>query len=49
MAEKDKNIWQEENEPKEIRIAYIEPADYIPEELRKEYKLGEYNDDFEEK
>lgn len=24
------------------RIAYAEPADYIPEDLRKKYKLGEY-------
>lgn len=25
-----------------IKVAYIEPADYIPKKLRKEYKLGEY-------
>ena len=30
----------------EIRIVYAEPADYIPEELRKKYGLGEYNTDF---
>ena len=24
------------------RIVYAEPADYIPEDLRKKYKLGEY-------
>ena len=27
---------------------YVEPEDYIPEELRKEYKLGEYNEDVEQ-
>ena len=25
-----------------IKVKYIEPADYIPKELRKLYKLGEY-------
>lgn len=25
-----------------IKVKYIEPADYIPEDLRKLYKLGEY-------
>ena len=24
------------------KIAYIEPADYFPEEIRKKYGLGEY-------
>ena len=24
------------------KIVYAEPADYIPEDLRKKYKLGEY-------
>lgn len=24
------------------KVAYIEPDDYFPEEIRKEYKLGEY-------
>jgi len=28
------------NEKKEI--VYAEPADYIPEDLRREYKLGEF-------
>ncbi|MBR2152304.1 MAG: hypothetical protein IJ944_03345 [Clostridia bacterium] len=27
---------------KNKKILYIEPSDYIPEELRKEYKIGEY-------
>lgn len=24
------------------KVKYVEPAEYIPKELRKEYKLGEY-------
>lgn len=24
------------------KVWYVEPADYIPEELRKKYKLGEF-------
>ena len=24
------------------QLAYVEPADYIPKDLRKKYKLGEY-------
>lgn len=24
------------------KVVYIEPAEYIPKELRKKYKLGEY-------
>ena len=24
---------------------YFEPEDYFPEDIRKEFKLGEYNDD----
>ena len=27
---------------KEVKIVYSEPLDYFPEEIRKEYKLGEY-------
>jgi hypothetical protein len=27
------------------KIAYKEPADYFPEEIRKKYKLGEYSED----
>lgn len=26
----------------EKKIVYVEPADYIPKDLRKKYKLGEY-------
>ena len=25
-----------------MKVVYVEPADYIPEHLRKEYKLGEF-------
>ena len=32
-------------EKTEEKIVYVEPADYIPEELRKEFKLGEYAED----
>ena len=31
-----------------MRKPYVEPEDYIPEELRKKYKLGEYNEDVEQ-
>ena len=31
--------------PQETTITYVEPADYIPKEIRKKYKLGEYADD----
>ena len=27
-----------------IKIIYVEPIDYFPEEIRKEYGLGEYAD-----
>lgn len=37
--EKEKN--NESTYPME-KIAYIEPADYFPEEIRKKYGLGEY-------
>lgn len=30
------------NEEKKIKAVYIEPADYIPEDLRRKYKLGEF-------
>lgn len=28
-----------------VEAAYIEPSDYFPKEIRKKYKLGEYNTD----
>ena len=28
-----------------VKTVYIEPEDYFPEEIRKKYKLGEYNTD----
>ena len=27
------------------KLVYVEPADYFPKELRKEFKLGEYAED----
>lgn len=27
------------------QIVYVEPADYIPKDLRKKYKLGEFAED----
>lgn len=27
---------------KKIKVVYVEPADYIPEDLRRKYKLGEF-------
>ena len=30
------------NKEKKIKVAYAEPDDYFPEEIRKKYKLGEY-------
>ena len=29
-------------ESKKINVVYAEPANYIPEELRRKYKLGEF-------
>lgn len=28
---------------------YVEPSEYFPKDIRKEFKIGEYNDDTEEK
>ena len=30
---------------KDKKIEYVEPTDYIPEEIRKKYKVGEYAED----
>ena len=27
------------------QVVYVEPADYIPKDLRKKYKLGEFSED----
>lgn len=27
------------------KIVYVEPADYFPKEIREKYKLGEYDDE----
>lgn len=29
-------------------MEYVEPADYFPEEIRREFKLGEFNDEVDE-
>ena len=31
-----------EQKAKTIKVVYAEPADYIPEDLRREFKLGEF-------
>lgn len=33
---------KEKTKGKKIKVVYAEPADYIPEDLRREYKLGEF-------
>ncbi len=30
------------------KVVYREPTDFIPEDIRKELKLGEYNDEFDD-
>ena len=27
------------------KVVYVEPADYVPKELRKKYKLGEFSEE----
>ena len=44
----DKDIKLIDKDGNEIKTAYIEPADYFPEEIRKKCKLGEYNEDPED-
>ena len=36
---------KESEEGTQTKLTYVEPADYIPKEIRKKYKLGEYADD----
>ncbi len=31
-----------EEDAEDIELTYVEPIDYFPEEIRKEFKLGEY-------
>ncbi len=31
-----------QEDEKDIELTYVEPIDYFPEEIRKEFKLGEY-------
>ena len=33
------------SEVQSTELTYVEPEDYIPKEIRKKYKLGEYADD----
>lgn len=33
----------------EKKIIYSEPAEYFPREIRKKYKLGEFNDSFSQR
>ncbi len=40
------HAWNNSINP--IEVVYFEPADYIPEELRKKYGLGEYSTDFDD-
>lgn len=35
--------------PEKKRIVYAEPPEYIPEDLRRKYKLGEFAEPKEEK
>ncbi|MBO4413572.1 MAG: hypothetical protein J5830_02580 [Clostridia bacterium] len=32
---------------KKVKAIYVEPADYFPKEIRKEFKLGEYAEEEE--
>ena len=32
-----------ENREKKVKIAYAEPDDYFPKEIREQYKLGEFD------
>ncbi len=34
--------YGKEEQNKEVRLVYVEPADYFPKRLRKKYKLGEF-------
>lgn len=38
----------EPEETKPIKVVCVEPPEYIPEDLRKEFKLGEYAEDVSE-
>ncbi len=39
---KKKAEKEAEKKAKTIKVVYVEPADYIPEDLRREFKLGEF-------
>lgn len=38
-----------EKKGKTIKVVYVEPADYIPKDLRQKYKLGEFAERKEDK
>jgi hypothetical protein len=46
---KKKAEKEAEKKAKTIKVVYAEPADYIPEDLRREFKLGEFAEPKEEK
>ena len=46
---KKKAKKEAEKKVKTIKVVYAEPSDYIPEDLRREFKLGEFADPKEEK
>lgn len=39
---KQKEEAQAKKKAKTIKVVYAEPADFIPEDLRREFKLGEF-------
>ena len=46
---KKKAEKEAEKKAKTIKVVYAEPADYIPEDLRREFKLGEFAEPKEDK
>lgn len=39
---KKKEAKEEKKKAKTIKVVYAEPANYIPEDLRRQFKLGEF-------
>lgn len=46
---KRKEVKEEKKKAKTIKVVYAEPANYIPEDLRREFKLGEFAERKEDK
>lgn len=46
---KRKEKSEAKKKAKTIKVVYVEPADYIPKDLRQKYKLGEFAERKEEK